>query len=102
MTSLLSTFTPSMMTPEALEDLFVQRHDLALKLLALIRESAHTNSKHYTLIIGPRGIGKTHLLSVIYHRARVDVSLRDRIVIAWLKEEEWGLSSFRDVLIRIL
>ena len=102
MSSLLSIFTPSMMAPKALEDLFVQRHALAAKLLELIRESSGTKSKHYTLIVGPRGIGKTHLVSLIYHRVRADEEIRDRIRIAWLKEEEWGVASFRDLLLRIL
>ena len=61
----LSTFTPSMATPEALEATFVQRHALADRLVAVIRESATTDSKHHVLMIGPRGIGKTHLYELL-------------------------------------
>lgn len=97
----LSRFTPSMMTPAALESLFVQREELAERLVELIRESALTPSKHHTLLIGPRGIGKTHLVSLIYHRIRAKEDLRDRLLIAWLREEEWGVTSFLDLLLRI-
>lgn len=97
----LSRFTPSMMTPEALESLFVQREELVQRLVELIRESAITPSKHHTLLIGPRGIGKTHLVSLIYHRISAMDDLRGRLLIAWLREEEWGVTSFLDLLLRI-
>lgn len=98
----LSTFTPSMATPEALEATFVQRHALADRLVAVIRESATTDSKHHVLMIGPRGIGKTHLVSIVYHRIKAIEELDDRLVIAWLREDEYGVCSFLDLLLRIL
>jgi DNA-binding transcriptional ArsR family regulator len=97
----LSRFTPSMMTPGALEAIFVQREELAERLVELVRESALTPAKHHTLLIGPRGIGKTHLVSLIYHRICGMEDLRDRLLIAWLREEEWGVTSFLDLLLRI-
>ena len=60
-TTFLSRFTPSMMKQEDLEAIFVQREALARRMVELIRDSALTPSKHYTLLIGPRGIGKSHL-----------------------------------------
>ena len=62
----LSRFTPSLMAQEALEALFVQREDLARRITEQIRDSALTPSKHHTLLIGPRGIGKTHFISLIH------------------------------------
>ena len=97
----LSRFTPSLMTPEALENIFVQRHKLAQQLVELIHESATTPSKHYTLLIGPRGIGKTHFISLVYHRIRKMDDLQNRLLIAWLREDEWGVTSFLDLLLRI-
>ena len=99
--SFLSRFTPSLMTPEALEALFVQREDLARRIAERIRDSALTPAKHHTLLIGPRGIGKTHLISLIYYRIQAMDDLRDRLLIAWLREEEWGVTSFLDLLLRI-
>ena len=90
------------MTHEALEKLFVQRHQLARQLVELTSESALTSAKHYTLPIGPRGIGKTHLVSLIYHRLRKLESLKECLLIAWLREEEWGVTSFLDLVLRIL
>lgn len=89
------------MTPETLEALFVQREALAERVVALTRESALTPSKHHTLLVGPRGIGKTHVVAIVYHRLRAMEDLRDRLLIAWLREEEWGVTSFLDLLLRI-
>ncbi len=97
----ISRFTPSSMTPEVLEGIFVQRQQLAQHLVELIRDSAITPAKHYTLLIGPRGIGKTHLVSLIYHRISKMEDLRDRLLIAWLREEEWSITSFLKLLLRI-
>jgi len=101
-TTFLSRFTPSLMPPEALEAIFVQREREARRTVELVRESVLTANKSHTLFVGPRGIGKTHLVSLIYHRLRAMEDLRDRLLIAWLREEEWGVSSFLDVLQRIL
>lgn len=101
-TPYLSRFTPSMMSADILEAVFVQREPLAERLVELIEDSASTRSKHHTLLIGPRGIGKTHLVSLIYHRIRSSSVTREgQLLIAWLREEEWGVMSFLDLLLRI-
>lgn len=91
------------MAPETLEAIFVQREALAERLTSLIEASALSDSKQHNLLIGPRGIGKTHLVSIVYHRVRqLDCFKNNRLVIAWLREEEWGVMSFLDLLLRIL
>jgi len=99
--SFLSRYTPSLMKSEDLEALFVQREALARRIIELIRDSALTASKHHTLLVGPRGIGKTHLVALIYHRVKSMADLRDQLLIAWLREDEWGVTSFLDLLLRI-
>ena len=98
----LSRFTPSMMSPEVLEKVFVQRGDLANRMVEVARESILTPAKHHTLVVGPRGTGKTHLLSLVHNRIAAMDDLADRVRIAWLREEEWGVASFLDFLYRIL
>ena len=90
----LSRFTPSLMSPEALETIFVQRQEEAQRIVDQIRRSVLTESKHYTLLIGPRGMGKTHFVSLVYHRVCKMDDLRSGLLIAWLREEEWGVTSF--------
>ena len=98
----ISRYTPSLMSPETLEAIFVQRHRLVEDLIELIRESALTANKHYRLLVGMRGIGKTHTIAIIHHRLAKMDDLHDKLLIAWLQEEEWGVSSFLDLLLRIL
>jgi tetratricopeptide (TPR) repeat protein len=97
----LSRFTPSLMAPEALEAIFVKRHALADQMVQRIRDAALTPSKSHMLLIGPRGIGKTHLIALVYHRVQAMDDLRNHLLIAWLREEEWGVTSFLDLLLRI-
>jgi tetratricopeptide (TPR) repeat protein len=99
--SALFSFTPSLMEGETLEAIFVQREALAADLVERIRESVLTQNKLHTLIIGARGMGKTHLVSLVHHRVQAMDSLKERLLIAWLREEEWGVTSFLDVLLRI-
>jgi tetratricopeptide (TPR) repeat protein len=100
-TPLLSNFTPSLMSPETLEQIFVQREDIANNLVDRIIRSVTTPAKHYSLLIGARGIGKTHLVSLVYYRIQQRQELQDKIIVAWLREEEWGVDSWLDLVVRI-
>ncbi|MCZ6653649.1 MAG: tetratricopeptide repeat protein [Planctomycetota bacterium] len=100
--SFLSRFTPSLLSHETLEAIFVQREALAKKLVEGIRESAESENKHYYLLVGPRGMGKTHIVSLVYHRVCKDAGIRDKLLIAWLREEEWGIASFLDFMLALL
>jgi tetratricopeptide (TPR) repeat protein/DNA-binding CsgD family transcriptional regulator len=98
----LSRFTPSMMSADVLEKVFVQRGDMADRVVDVLQQSILSPSKHHTLVIGSRGIGKTHLLSLIHNRIAQQDGLAEQVRIAWLREEEWGVASFLDFLYRIL
>jgi tetratricopeptide (TPR) repeat protein len=99
--ALLSNFTPSIMAPQVLEDILVQRHELVADLVDRIVISITTENKHFPLLIGARGMGKTHLVSIVYNRIQSREDLRKRVIIAWLREEEWGISSWLDLVVRI-
>src|SRR5919199_131548 len=95
----LSRYTPRLMSREVLEAIFVQRQELAHNLIECIRDSILTSAKHHALLTGARGIGKTHLVSLVYHRIRDMKDLQEHILIAWLSEEEWSVTSFLDLLL---
>ena len=98
----LSHFTPSMMPPETLEAMLVQREPVLLRVLGHVTESLRSGSRHHTLLVGPRGIGKTHLISLLHHRLSQTVEAQDKALIAWMREEEWGVTSFFELVMRIL
>ena len=104
----ISRFTPSTMSAELLERLFVVRQPILEALMKRIKGLGQTPSPHHTLLVGPRGAGKTHLISLVYHRSK---SLTDPsnsnsnskpLRIAWLPEDPWTLVSYGRLLAAIL
>jgi tetratricopeptide (TPR) repeat protein len=81
-------FTPSRTDPKDLEFILVQRQALLQDAVERVRESALTAHKHHLLFVGPRGCGKTHLVTLIVNRLREGDALADRLRIAWLNEDE--------------
>lgn len=96
----ISRFSPNRTDPEYLERIHVQREDLLANAVELLKESALTANKHHLLFVGPRGCGKTHLLSLIFHRLQKSPELADALRIAWLNEDETSIS-FLDLLVRV-
>jgi len=99
---MFSTFNPSAMPSELVEGTFVQRVGLAERLVDIFDDSARRESKHNVLLVGPRGIGKSHLVSLVYHRLKAKADLSEKLLIAYLREDEWGVTSFLDLLVRTL
>ena len=100
-----SRYSPGNMDRESLEALFVGRRKIMDDVLSRVSRSVRSPEKHYVLLVGPRGSGKTHFLALAYHRLmdRFDTSnVRDRVAVALLNEEEWGVASFLDLVVRIL
>lgn len=96
------SFTPSLLPSDALEALFVQKEDLAERIVELTSDSVATEAKYHFLLVGPRGIGKTHTVSLIYHRVKARYPNHDQLLVSWLREDSWGIASFLDLLIQIL
>jgi len=98
----LSHFTPSMMPPETLQAMLVQRGPLLQRTVDSVVHSVETTAKHHHLFVGPRGIGKTHLISLIHQRVSQNPAVQSKALIAWMREEEWGVTSFMELVLRIL
>ena len=100
-----SRYSPGNMDRESLEALFVGRGDVMEDVLSRVTTSIRSPEKHFVLLVGPRGSGKTHFLALAYHRLleRLDAdNARDRVAVALLNEEEWGVASYVDLVVRIL
>lgn len=93
-------FTPSRTAPEDLEAILVQRHDLLKDAVERVRESALTAHKHHLLFVGPRGCGKTHLVTLIVSRITADTEASTHLRLAWLNEDE-TCTSLLELLIKI-
>lgn len=100
--SYLSFFTPSQMSHEMLEAILVNRQKLAARLVSRIKQSVLAATKHQALLLGPRGIGKSYLVALVYHRVKELPELVGKIAIAYFSEEEWSITSLTDLLLVIL
>jgi DNA-binding transcriptional ArsR family regulator len=93
-------FTPSRTDPKDLEFILVQRQKLLQDAVERVRESALSDHKHHLLFVGPRGCGKTHLVTLIVNRLSEDGELTNRLRIAWLNEDE-TCTTFLEFLVKI-
>jgi Cdc6-like AAA superfamily ATPase len=100
--STLDWITPSTMPIDLLEAMFIDRDALLGELMDQIRTSATTQSKSYLLVFGPRGIGKTHLVTLINHQVTTDEGLSKRLCVAWLQEDPYGIETYSDLLKTII
>ena len=100
----ISRFTPSTMPEDLLERLFVVRKPVLESLMKRVSDLGATPSPHHTLLVGPRGAGKTHLISLVYHRAknRGGTDGGKPLRIAWLPEDPWTIVSYARLLAAIL
>jgi len=90
--------TPSAQEPEVLEAITVQREDLIASLVDCALDLK--GGLRHQLLIGPRGMGKTHILSLVVSRVRAD-ALGDNLVIAWLDEDPWSIRTYDKLLAAI-
>jgi tetratricopeptide (TPR) repeat protein len=99
----LATFTPNAMSQEVLEGIFVQREEL---LRSVVQDLANSvkGARQYLLLVGARGMGKTHFVSMVYHRLKAlpEIQRPKGLMLAWLREEEYGVNSWLYLVVEIL
>ncbi len=88
-------------SPERLRHTSVAREHIVDNAIESLRGSVGRKSKHHLLFIGPRGIGKTHLLSCIEDTVRSDETLSASFVVVRFPEESNRTLSFADFLIGV-
>ena len=101
----MSTFFPYTPRQETLEDLracFVGRESLLNELLDSIREQSQEKNLQHWMILGSRGLGKSHLIALLYHSVKEDHGLSGRWIPLLMKEEEHGVFSLHTLFTRIL
>ncbi len=91
--------TPSAQDPSVLEAITVQREPLIRTLVESVLDTEGGLRHH--LLIGPRGMGKTHILSLVASRTRADKRF-GQIVLAWLDEDPWAVRTYGKFLAAIV
>ena len=91
-------FTPGLADGADLEEISVGRNDLVQDCVEGIKNSVRGKSTRQILLLGPRGIGKSHTLLRIFYR----LSKSNQVTAVKLAEEEYSISSLDDLCRRIL
>jgi DNA polymerase III delta prime subunit len=88
MTAQVRFYNPREASPEVLEAMLVGREVIVQEILDDLARQASSASRQHWLIRGPRGIGKTHLVAILYHRVHASPSLDQAYLPVWLPEAE--------------
>jgi len=88
--------------PEHLVATAIARHHLVDDLLEKLRRRGNKKSGQNHLFIGPRGIGKTHLLSLLQYGVETDSALNNAYSIIRFPEENNRVLSFADLLLGMI
>lgn len=98
----ISGFTPGLMSRTTLETLFVARESVLETVMRAIEAAAAGQGLNQTLIVAPRGAGKSHMLALAHHRTRDLIESGARIQVAWLPEDPWRITNYSGFLTAVL
>ena len=87
---------------QRLRETTIGRSELLADMLDKLRARGKKRSGINRLYIGPRGIGKTHLLSLLEHSIQTDPDLQTRYTVVRFPEESNRVLSFADLLLGII
>jgi len=95
-------YTPRKTKHERLDRYFVARHDLLDELMRSLRQQAKAKSLQHWMILGPRGLGKSHLVALLYHRIKETPKLHAKWIPLLMDEEEPEVFSLPTLFARIV
>jgi tetratricopeptide (TPR) repeat protein len=73
----LFKYTPALIEPEILLKTLMGRKEELNNINRILKSASSGRSLSHAIIIGPKGIGKTHLLRIIYHSIKGDIRIED-------------------------
>lgn len=97
---ILYRYSPENMPQEILRKLFVGREKRLKSMVKEIENSARKKTSRFFLIVGPRGIGKSHFLVLLFHE--INNKLGSLLIPIKLREEEYSVYRASDLFLRIL
>jgi len=98
----LLTFNAKSVSCDILEKTLVARKETVDRIYNNLRDRILTGSNYQSLVVAPRGSGKTHMTKVLYCRISKDEELRPKVLIAYMIEDEAGVGSFMHLILHIL
>ena len=98
----LRIYNPAQLGGDELEQSFVARQDTLADLLRTIREQAADSPCQHTLLIGPRGMGKTTMGLMCLRRVAQDPALAALWQPVPFHEESYGIGDLADLWLTAL
>ncbi len=95
-------YNPAQMDKDELYDTFVAREKLLLELLETIENNTEKKSIQHIILLGARGIGKTHMLRIIENKVLDSHNLQSKWITVNVPEEQYGVFSLMDFFEYIL
>ncbi|MCJ8269259.1 MAG: ATP-binding protein, partial [Psychrosphaera sp.] len=95
-------YTPHHINHDVLERSLVKHKGILRNLMARVWHNIAKSEPHYSLLCGPSGTGKSHVLALFYHRLMADETLCTHAKIVWFAEHEWTICDYSDLLLRLL
>ncbi len=102
MANTLLTFNAKSVEPSLLEQTLIGRKSIVDEIEKELASKAKEKHTYQSLIIAPRGSGKTHMITVLYNRLNKNKVLATKIRIAYMIEDEVGIANFLDFMVRVL
>ena len=85
-----------------LEMTFVGRETLLDELISSIKDQATAETLQHWMILGTRGMGKSHIITMVYHIVKQDEHLNESWIPVLMNEEEQGIFSLHTLFIRVM
>ena len=98
----LVPLTPTAVPPAVLDGRTVARVEVLDQRLRAAAAAKSSRTRRHTLIVAPRGGGKTHVLTVFAHRVRSDPGLADGLRLALLSEDAAEVATHADLLTSVI
>ena len=95
-------YSPRKADFEQLSYAFVARESLLEELVNSIRDQADAEAIQHWMILCMRGMGKSHLIALLYHTVKNNADLDRRWVPLLMHEEEQSVFSLHTLFIRFL
>ncbi|HIH93211.1 TPA: winged helix-turn-helix transcriptional regulator [Methanosarcina acetivorans] len=96
----LYRYSPENVPPEILKNIFVGRDDLFEKTFKDLETAGKNKTPRFYLIVGSRGIGKSHFLIMLYYRIKQELS--SLYIPIKFAEEEYSVYRASDFFLRVL
>ncbi len=95
-------YNPQNAPAEELLATFTAREMLLESILKEIKKQTKAKTNQHYLYIGPRGVGKTNFLKMIYLNTKSDEEINEKWLPVQFAEEEYSINNLRELLEKIL